>query len=396
MSSFGLSGQLNYKAGYIISLKNDTIFGQINDGGGIRNSKVCLFKANNKSKTIRYYPDEIKSYRYINGKYYDAKKIFFKDDYRSVFTDVLLKGEINLYYFRKNKEMEYYIEKEDGNLIGLINKEVPVRPRSYIYYNEFNAVYISIYKDTLYSVFSDCEKVQNQLGKVDYTHKSLVNITKEYLNETCKESDCITYEKNFNSQKPGFGVFSGIQLSKIAWSPKIKSNFLTSVPIGLLYNIPFSLINDRLSFQIELIYNSINYKQEFSNLFNSKNIIKITSGTIGIPLLLKYEISRNKVSPVFAFGKEINHVFNSITTYNDEELQLNSFQKSGWFFDLGLNYKIFQNSILFTNIRVQSFNNLIIGSYGTGNQLPFYSASEHRYYNMIKTYLAVLYLGMKF
>jgi hypothetical protein len=396
--SIGVMGQLNYKSGFIITLKNDSLFGMIRDGGEIRNSRVCLFKANKKSDPVKYYPGDIKSYSFIGDKYYSSKNLLIKDRYRPVFTDVLLEGKINLYYYRKNKEIKYYLEREGGNLISLLNKEVRIPIDSEVLHNQLNiAIYVEFYKDTLYSVFSDCKKVQNQLDNVAYNQKSLINISKAYINETCKGNACISYEKDLSLSKPNFGIFTGIQLSKISiLESKAKSNILTTLPIGLFYNSRMTLINDRLSFQVELITNSLNYRQQFSNLSDTINIVAIKSQTIAIPFLFKYEISRNKVSPSFAVGKEMGFAMNSRATINNaDDLLLHKTQKGGWFCELGLNYYLGPKISLFSNIRFQSNSNLIITK---ETQRATYSDAVENdlFLKEYKTSFATLYFGMKF
>jgi len=55
--SFGtLSAQNEFRQGYIIKSEGDTLFGVINYRGYIRMGKVCIFKQNNNSKKIIFYP----------------------------------------------------------------------------------------------------------------------------------------------------------------------------------------------------------------------------------------------------------------------------------------------------------------------------------------------------
>jgi hypothetical protein len=419
--SMGVNAQHNYKNGYIVTLKNDTVYGLINDGGTMKNSKVCLFKTDKKSTAIEYSPKDIKSYRFYGDKFYSSKEMFNNDEFAWVFTEVLLEGDLDLYYYSKNKELAYFLEK-DSNLIGLVNKEVilnisseglrglmttdvytPIESDNY--FNQTNtSVYVDIYKDTLLSVFRDSEKIQDQIGDVKYTSKSLSKITKAYIYETCKENNCINYEKDFSQSRPSFGFFSGFSLSKISWESNVKSEYYNSVPIGIFLNLPLSLFNDRLSFQIELISNNSKHEQLYDNLLDSIDYMLIKSNTIGIPVLLKYEISKKRISPSIAFGKEtgfvvnssVRFVVNSSDVFNDyDDYQVHRIQKGGWFCEFGLNYKIAPKFSLFSNLRLQTNRNLIIPE--SSGSTTYSDAKEFDlFFTEYRTNILTLHVGMKF
>ena len=236
--SFLAGAQMNFKKGYIITHNNDTVHGRINDRGGYKNAKVCVFKAKNES-VVKYLPEDIKAYRMLDDKYYVSRQVDVKGENKYVFIDVLLKGEVSLYHHRKNKTMAYFIEKRNSNMIGLVNEEVLLRYKHddnvAVLYSPTYVLQNKIYKDTLLSVFSDSEKIQDQIGDVEYDPKSLTQITKAYLKEKCSGNDCIDYERDLNKYAPRFGILSGIQLNSISFLPSEKgmySNEETSTKIG--------------------------------------------------------------------------------------------------------------------------------------------------------------------
>jgi hypothetical protein len=363
--SYRANAQPNYKKGYVITLSNDTLFGVINDRGYLRNYRLCVFKTNKKSKSTKFRPSDIKAYRFNGGKYYSAQQINNDDSTEYVFLDVLLESKINLYYNLRNKEVSYYIKRDTGSLIGLEKIEF-YKPRPLVYgatSYKYTGIQINFYKDTLYSLFSDCKKIQQHANNVDYNKKALINITKAYVNETCKSAPCISYEYDLRSSKVHFGVFSGFQFSRINFlKNNLKSNTSTSNPIGLFINFPLNIYVDRLIFQIECISNSLDYKKEsFNNTKYPGQIIQIKSKTIGFPVLIKYKISERKVSPTIAFGKETAFVYNSsVTYYYNSEIILHHTQKRGWFGEVGLQYNITKKLSFFSNVRFQSTYNLLI------------------------------------
>lgn len=416
--SFLACGQINFKKGYIITHNNDTVHGRINDRGGYKNAKVCVFKVKNEP-VINYHPEDIKAYRMLDDKYYVSRQVDVKGEYKYVFIDVLLKGEVSLYHHRKNKNMVYYIEKKDSNMIGLVNEEVLLRYKHddnvAVLYSPTYTLQNKIYLDTLRSVFSDSEKIQNQVGEVEYDPKSLMQITKAYIHEVCEGSDCINYERDLNKYTPKFGVFSGVQLNKISFLPSVKgmysneenstivANDFVSYPIGIFVNFPMNLISDRLSFQIEAIWNERLYNEELSATQNFGRNIEINTQTIGIPLLFKYQIGNGSFSPSIAVGKETGFVFESkviieevvIDPDKPKDLMIHPVNKGGWFGEIGLTYKLGRNLSLFSNIRIQSGKNLIIVE---GNQRAGYNTvvNSSDFVKEYKTNYSTLLVGLKF
>jgi hypothetical protein len=415
--SFTVGAQLNYRSGFVITNENDTTYGYINEGGSIRNSKVCLYKSNSSSKPVKYRPGDIKSYRIDGGKYYVSQQLFHKGKITPLFTEVLLTGKINLYKDWRSRNMKYYLQMEDGNLTGLSNEDFRVQYETNFGEGAYKRYYwltFKVFRDSLYSAFKASEKIQKHVDQVGYTQESLMNIAKAYLNETCKGKGCITYEKDLKESRSRFGAFAGIQASEIVFKESFenprakghKTEIVYSYPFGIFYNFPISVINDRLFFQIELITNTVSYKS-FGDLYDINYITSIKTRTLGMPLLIKYELTGKKLTPTLALGKETSFNIDSKVSrdYTEEQLRERSFtgeqylhkiQKGGWFFEVGLDYKLMQRLSLFSNVRIQSGNNLIITE-ENDNRLSYSGAlKQKRYLEHYKTNCATLFIGLRF
>lgn len=196
-SAFSAKGNSDYKPGMIITHTNDTLFGLIQDRGNPKNLKVCFYKKDRESKREKFLPQDIKAYRFINGNYYQSTEVFVKDDFRYIFLEVLLKGNISLYYNQNDAVLSYYIQKEDNDLIVLSN---PVYEFSNAtrdgrsVYSKTYELKTKLYKIILFDFFDDSTDTQYKLIDLEYEINPLVNIIKEYLSETC-ETDCISYTK---------------------------------------------------------------------------------------------------------------------------------------------------------------------------------------------------------
>ncbi len=91
--------QNNFQKGYIISNKNDTVTGLIKYGSNYENTYKCSFQVNPDSPVETYLPDEIKAYRFDDGKFFISKKLNPSDS-SNIFLEFLFDGIVDVYgYF---------------------------------------------------------------------------------------------------------------------------------------------------------------------------------------------------------------------------------------------------------------------------------------------------------
>ena len=200
-SAIEISGQSKLKEGFVITLENDTLYGFIKDMSQNKNSKYCLFSSEPKSKNfIKYSPLDIKSYRISDEKMYEAKRIFYKDEFNPVFLEMLIEGYVNLYYDHRNKQMAFYLEKEGMPFKGLEMSSIDISPnRAKGYYSDqLDEIKINIYKDTLFSVFDGSPEAYNKIDNLNYEIQDLMDIVKTYISENCKADSCIIFEKDLS------------------------------------------------------------------------------------------------------------------------------------------------------------------------------------------------------
>ena len=116
--------QKNYKKGFIVNHENDTIHGLINHVGQLAHAKKCNFKKTPESKPVIYTPKDINAYRFQNGKLYVAKKVTIEDQEEvHKFFEYMVDGIVDMYFFRDKDGEHYFVDKGDGKLIPLKNKE---------------------------------------------------------------------------------------------------------------------------------------------------------------------------------------------------------------------------------------------------------------------------------
>lgn len=407
--AFSANGQLNFKKGWIVTAANDTVYGTINDAGGMRNSRVCVFKAIGENKIVKYAPEDLLSYRILGEKYYVSRKISHNYKTISCFLEVMMEGRINLY--RYNVAAVYYIEKE-GHELSILKNDIDLQERSrYIYPIKWDSYKLGtyVYKDTLYSFFRDCVPVLNELDMVEYNRESLISITKKYLRLTNQSGGDITYERNLKLARPKFGIYTGVQMSKLMfYDYLIDSRPTASVPVGILYNVPVTPISENISIQVGANFSHINYRDNLINSTSAFDDITVKSTSIGIPISLNYGLNFNKFTPFIGIGNELALVISSeatykgqryneegIINYGDIENLLHKVQKGGWFADLGFKYKVSPEFSFFTNLRFQHYYNLIIEDESVSNNtyktaVGFWNTVQY------ETYLFCLHFGVMF
>lgn len=423
--SLGVMGQDNYKKGYVITLENDTLFGKINDAGGYKNSRLCTFKQHKKHKVTEYLPGEIKGYRMYDDKYYVSKPVAGNEAGKYRFMEVVIEGAVNLYHDRKSTQTAFYIQKKDGELIPLTYEvgQLRYKPEENIsvIYSPTYTIHNRVYKDTLRYLFQDSKGALDRVENLEYDVNSLSKITKDYIADKCSGTKCINYERNLRIYRPRIGIYGGVQLTDLEFLPSklgkyskeethsVLSKTFNTYPVGIFVNFPMPLINDKLSFQLEVMANRMKYDEIFGPDVSVEDTVAVSTKTIGIPIMIKYDLFRGFISPSLGIGKSFNFVYdseitgfgkpveitNSIETADNNPLMVHPIQKGGWFGEVGLNLKISPGLSLFANARYTYFKNLIIEK-GLENASYNTLYDKNQYAKEFKTTYTTLLIGLKF
>ena len=125
-----INAQSDFRSGYYISNKNDTVYGLLDFRGEIRNAKVCVFKESEESESKTFLPGEIAAYRFDNSKYYVSRTVKIENENRTVFLEYLVNGITDLFFYRDIDGDIYFIEDKDGTLHELVEEEKIVAPAS--------------------------------------------------------------------------------------------------------------------------------------------------------------------------------------------------------------------------------------------------------------------------
>jgi opacity protein-like surface antigen len=324
VSYIHIDAQLDFKPGFIIKEKNDTISGYISYSGK-KLFRICTFKRDLNEKPIDYKPSDIIGFGFEEDKCFVAKNIKLAGEEDIYFLEYLFKGKASIYYFL-DKNDHYFIEKDDNKIIEL------TEPEKYIENNNGELVLRQKqYKGKLKAVMLDCEDIFPEIEKTSLTHSSLIKLAKKYHYIVCPDEKCIVYERKIKPIKPVFGIHAGMSLNKLNFGLSLISDYSIGSQIGcklVLENIfiwPENM-NIGIDFTLQFLnnyrlsensseygYESIKYNsQEYKiyhnvnepNIYNYKTALDVNIKTIllKIPITMNYSFAKTKFKPFVGGG----------------------------------------------------------------------------------------------
>ncbi len=204
--------QTGFKPGYIITLSNDTVAGEILYSSNQKNHKVCTFISKGSTEKKEYSPSELAAYRFDDGKYYISKRVPVYRDTMLLFTEFILQGRASLYYVTINGNNHYYIETSEG-LLELTE--------SVITDNTKTKIIRSRIAGRLRASLSDCPEIMPEIDNVEMNHKSLIKLGQDYHRLTCDDGDCIVFERTVKPVIFSFGIHAGYSNSYLNFGKEL-------------------------------------------------------------------------------------------------------------------------------------------------------------------------------
>lgn len=365
---FGLYSycQSKYINGYILTLESDTILGSIKDNGEIPNGKYCLFIKHGEKDPVKYLPDEIKGYRFIDSKFYIAKEVSVGSKNELVFLEYLVDGIVDVFSYVDSQGTHYYVQKDGQEIkeLEINEKTINKNGTEYVIKNKTYTGYLNL-------LFADAPSIQKKVNDVSLNRKSLVNISINYHDQVCTDKECINYSKKL--AKVYFSLGPTIGYNKIFFEDKalfFKTLWTASVDFAPLESNP-SCFNFGLMAKVtlpytknkfELYYNAILYSYEF----NSEYVVTtswmpgtvypftIESTDLKHNLIFRYNLLSNKLTPFAELGgflsqklKQENTGLENVTTYNELFPKVNYFGLSGGF---GVTYKYYKKNEVYISL----------------------------------------------
>ncbi len=351
--SFKCLGQTNYQPGFYITLENDTIHGLINDRSGIGNFSNCQFKSDKPSKPVKYLPEEIQSYQFRDGRYFLSKNIYVDSVKRHAFVEFLVDGISDLFLYRDKEHYFYVIENANGETIELQKEEASdlTDPSQHDPYFHIRKLKVA---------FADCMEIQPKVEQVDFTNKSMINLTKDYHDYVCDEYECIVYKKRIGPPQIYIAPVIGISSSRLSFDREFYSNFSYEANqyfnYGAQVDLVLAFINDRMSLQALLLYGKNNYFGSYNNYYE----LDVMNDRLQSEFIFKYTFPFGILRPSLGLGIHSDFIRNASfygVVNNDppDETYINTiFMRNnllGGVLQAGINFRIFGDREFFTNFR---------------------------------------------
>jgi hypothetical protein len=282
--------------GYIVSDQGDTIVGLIGVRNNNQNSRSCVYRANEESKPKEYLPTDIKAYGLDNGLIYISKQIDIQGVMDYHFLEYLVNGTVDLYYLEYLNLGYYYIEKD--NILKQLSKEdkeILIDGHRYI---RESKQYIGV----LNYLYGESPEMKSSIQNAAFTHKSLINITKEYHNNMCPDEECIVYKKSIK-KRIVLEPILGLNYAKFNFDYDYDANIKPA--IGCYIKIFPAKHNNFFSVNTGLIYSSNNYKYTYRRNTDDPYIgidANVKFNTLKLPLNFEFTLKGGKFQPQIDFG----------------------------------------------------------------------------------------------
>jgi len=248
--SLNLNAKAKFLPGIIITAKQDTLRGLINCSDYAKLNKTCVFKANAKSKILKYTPLMLKGFQLISSKRTFVSALNPTSN-KSVFMEVVCDGKIRLLSVKD----AFFVQKQNDNKIyDLIysSQELYVDNG---YTRQLRIVENKQFIETLKFIMNDKENLFNEIEKLNKPEiKSLTRIVNLYnskqsiTNFPTEKRQLLSTEKLTLLRKGKISLYS---------NPNNENSFYIQKQGNLLSEITFNQ-NEDLNYNGVLIHSYAN------------------------------------------------------------------------------------------------------------------------------------------
>ncbi|MDR0866264.1 MAG: hypothetical protein LBO74_15225 [Candidatus Symbiothrix sp.] len=315
-----MMAQQDYRPGYIITLSNDTVYGQIDYRNDFTMGRICRFLSEDGTK-MQFTPYDITAYRFTDSKYFVSREITGEKH----FLEFLIKGRLNVYYLRNGSGDHYYIDNDEKGLMELPYDET-IQEKDGKQYLHKSTAHIGI----LNFFTQDTPQLQTNINHIEKPdHANLIKIAKKYHDAVCDDGEsCLVFERKvplfqlrleavagyyaFLSkdyyQEMKYGLYG---VKAYFWMPRTNENFYFKTGV-LFLNSPDKEFDYKLKIpiQIEYVYPKGVIRPTLSGGVNMYDYFTFVSGySIGVLIPGKnrfsfsfnYELETEPVANILPF-----------------------------------------------------------------------------------------------
>lgn len=250
-----------WKPGYIVTTQNDTIRGYLAYRASMDDQQTCLFKKNPQSPEIFYTPQDLRSYRYDDGLYFQSRQVNTPHLKGNFFIECLLKGVISLYsaQIEYSKEMESL--KSFSPVVTAFLAEIPggeywvemICPGN-LYNSSLESERNS---QKLTSLFQNkAEEMKKDIPNASYNRDDMIALFKKYHDLVCTDWECIIYKEKQKKAIQFLTYYASFGFQKRRATERLdaaQEAFLSPMAqIGVAYSRGFNKFTDRLRLNVLL------------------------------------------------------------------------------------------------------------------------------------------------
>lgn len=320
--------QTNFQPGYVVLPAGDTLRGEVDARGAIRNARLARFRTAPDAAVIEYQPRQLRGYGFVGDRVYQAETVLLADSAqrlgqpyapadtlaRPSFLEVVLRGKLNLLFLRDERSNDHYYVQPRGQPAQELVQKISLT----------NAGGTTLrrksddYRRTLAAATQACLAVQPAITKVDFDLRSLTRVVGQY--NACVGSAVVQPAAATRKNHVQLGLIAGAETSRLALNDNFfgrkrtletASNQISPV-FGLGLNFRLAGINKALAVRLEALYELQEYlaRQALATPgFYDEYRVKM--GGIRIPLLVRYTYPRGAVRPFAQLGYGFTYLLKS-------------------------------------------------------------------------------------
>ncbi len=326
--------QAPFSPGYVVPLAGDTLRGQVQELGELRNAQVCRFRPTATAASTDYAPTALRAYGLAGGARYEARPVPPADSTRAtpapLFVEVLVSGPARLYTCRDRPGHTRYFVAVGGPKARL--RELAER-RVKTFSNSFEAYEtLSLYRDTLAAALRACPAAQVLLPRLPFQPAALGRVITRY-NECVGGPAAVSARLAPRAQGPVLSLLGGYQYGTLTLNGaniffNVAPPLHQGVPVGGLA-LSFTMPHTRqtITLRLEAQYAHEVYEGEHTGPVPTAalptpqlNKYKFDLTYLHVPVLLRYTLMRSPgLRPFLEAGIVYARLFQATTAFSGQQ-----------------------------------------------------------------------------
>lgn len=322
---FAVHAQADFRPGYIIALKGDTLRGSVDYGSGNRSAYECRFRPDNAAAIEKFLPSQLQGYGFPHDRFYQSRRVPAQNpaaDTTSerLFLEVLVQGPASLYYLSDiNSGNRYYFRSGSGPVMPLVQLSETVTMNGSKYTRK-----TPLFRTALADAFQACPAVNSKVSDLPFASSSLIRIFQQY--NACVGGSQVVSEMADPKRRSYFllEAVAGAQASSLRFDGEISMKDApisggTRPVVGLALQQYLPVWSNRFGVRIEVLYQPQQYSQEFSApsayAYAAYQEVRVKFDQLRVPVLFRYMPLNGRFRPFIEAGVSVAFALYSSNEY---------------------------------------------------------------------------------